>query len=140
MKVLITLLGNENQSAMVDVEKDTSCLDLKTNIENTYSIPIDQQKIVFGGRSIENDSNIINLGIEEGSVLELNAGLIGGGSAVEIPDHLRELANKHKSNKMICRKCYARLPINAFNCRKRKCGHCPNIRPKKKLKEKEGKK
>ncbi|KAL0467458.1 ribosomal L40e family domain-containing protein [Neurospora intermedia] len=33
---------------------------------------------------------------------------------------------------MICRKCYARLPPRATNCRKRKCGHTNQLRPKKK--------
>jgi len=62
---------------------------------------------------------------------------MGGVGAAGIPDHLRELAMKYKCHKMICRKCYARLPMTANNCRKRKCGHCANIRPKKKIKEKE---
>ena len=31
-------------------------------------------------------------------------------------------------------RCYARLPPRAHNCRKRKCGHSSNLRPKKKLK------
>ena len=31
-------------------------------------------------------------------------------------------------------RCYARLHQRATNCRKRKCGHTSNIRPKKKLK------
>ena len=66
--------------------------------------------------------------------------LLGGAGPVEYLDHLKELANKYRCNKMICRVCYARLPPNAVNCRKRKCGHSANIRPKKKMKEKEGKK
>ena len=32
-----------------------------------------------------------------------------------------------------CR-CYARLPIRAMNCRKKKCGHSNMLRMKKKLK------
>lgn len=35
---------------------------------------------------------------------------------------------------MICRKCYARLHARAVNCRKKKCGHTNQLRPKKKLK------
>jgi ubiquitin C len=34
----------------------------------------------------------------------------------------------------ICRKCYARLPPRATNCRKKKCGHSTDLRIKKKLK------
>ncbi|GJN06752.1 hypothetical protein PR202_ga24508 [Eleusine coracana subsp. coracana] len=30
-------------------------------------------------------------------------------------------------------RCYARLPIRATNCRKKKCGHTNQLRPKKKL-------
>ena len=36
--------------------------------------------------------------------------------------------------KMICRKCYARLHPRAVNCRKKKCGHSNQLRPKKKIK------
>jgi len=32
------------------------------------------------------------------------------------------------------RRCYARLPIKATNCRKKKCGRTNQLRPKKKLK------
>ncbi|CAM9919871.1 unnamed protein product [Scytosiphon promiscuus] len=31
-------------------------------------------------------------------------------------------------------RCYARLPPRAKNCRKKKCGHTNQLRPKKKLK------
>ena len=46
------------------------------------------------------------------------------------------LAQKYNWEKRVCRKCYARLPPRATNCRKKSCGHCggSNIRPKKKLK------
>ena len=37
-------------------------------------------------------------------------------------------------DKMICRKCYARLPPRAKNCRKKKCGRTKQLRVKKKLK------
>ena len=44
---------------------------------------------------------------------------------------LKLLAQKKVCEKMICRKCYARLNIRATNCRK--C-HSTNLRSKKKLK------
>lgn len=46
---------------------------------------------------------------------------------------LAELARKKVCNKKICRKCYARLPIRAVNCRKKKCGRSSQLRIKKKL-------
>lgn len=47
---------------------------------------------------------------------------------------LAALAKTFNSYNMICRKCYARLPPRAKNCRKKKCGHTNQLRPKKKLK------
>ena len=51
-----------------------------------------------------------------------------------IEPNLKLLAQKHKCDKVICRKCYARLPMRATNCRKKKCGRTKQLRLKKKLK------
>ncbi|KAE8573934.1 Putative Ubiquitin [Halyomorpha halys] len=64
------------------------------------------------------------------STLHLVLRLRGG----VIEPTLKILAQKYNCDKMICRKCYARLHPRATNCRKKKCGHTNNIRPKKKLK------
>ncbi|XP_039107813.1 ubiquitin-60S ribosomal protein L40-like isoform X1 [Hyaena hyaena] len=40
---------------------------------------------------------------------------------------------RNNCDKMICRKCYARLHPRAVNCGK-KCGHTNNLLPKKKVK------
>ncbi|KAK4212871.1 ribosomal L40e family-domain-containing protein [Rhypophila decipiens] len=48
-----------------------------------------------------------------------------------IEPSLKALASKFNCDKQICRKCYARLPPRATNCRKRKCGHTNQLRPKK---------
>ena len=45
------------------------------------------------------------------------------------------LAKQYNCEKKICRKCYARLPPKASNCRKRKCGHTNQLRIKKKPKD-----
>ena len=121
------------------VEKESifTVSDLKKNIFNAEGIPVEEQKL-FNANTELTEADIESL--EEDSVVDLEFGLMGGVGSSDIPDHLRELANKYKVNKMICRGCYARLPINAHNCRKRKCGHCANIRPKKKIKDRDGKK
>ena len=54
--------------------------------------------------------------------------------SVKIEPSLAILARKYKCDKMICRACYARLPLKATNCRKRKCGHYSDLRLKKKIK------
>ncbi|KAF9786890.1 ribosomal L40e family-domain-containing protein [Thelephora terrestris] len=46
-----------------------------------------------------------------------------------IEPSLKVLASKYNCEKQICRKCYARLPPRATNCRKRSCGHSSQLRP-----------
>ncbi|KAK6948002.1 Ribosomal protein L40e [Dillenia turbinata] len=95
---------------------------------------------------------------KEESTLHLVLRLRGG----IIEPSLMALARKYNQEKMICRKfvlchwlaltiswldggmlvqkisddirCYARLHPRAVNCRKKKCGHSNQLRPKKKIK------
>ena len=119
----------------VDKEEFSTVSDLKDNIFTFDGIPVEDQKLFNATQELTNTETLDSL--EDGSFLDLNIGLLGGVGSSDIPDHLKELAYKYKVYKMICRKCYARLPPNAHNCRKRKCGHSANIRPKKKIKDKE---
>ncbi|XP_024646595.1 ubiquitin-ribosomal protein eL40 fusion protein-like isoform X1 [Macaca nemestrina] len=66
---------------------------------------------------------------KEESILHLGLHLQGG----IIEPSLCQLAQKYNCDKMICRKCCARLHPCAVNCHK-KCSHTSNLRPKKKVK------
>ena len=46
----------------------------------------------------------------------------------------RKLTFDEKKNSNKKSRCYARLHPRATNCRKKKCGHTNQLRPKKKLK------
>jgi ribosomal protein L40E len=122
MLVYVRLPGGKH--LQVELERESSFEELKSKIADVEGIPIDVQRLVAPS-------------LEDGVYVDLEFELLGGIGPSDIPDHLKELAYKYRTYKMICRKCYARLPPNAHNCRKRKCGHCANIRPKKKIKEKE---
>jgi ribosomal protein L40E len=130
MQVLIRLPGGKHLP--VELSKEDKICQLKSKIAEVEGIPSDVQRLIFSTQELENIESL-----EDGSLIDLEMGLLGGVGPSDIPDHLKELAYKYRTYKMICRKCYARLPQNAHNCRKRKCGHCANIRPKKKIKEKE---
>ncbi len=132
MQLLVRVPGGKHLA--VDVETTSSVLDLKTKISSLEGVPVENQRLLFCTRELTNEDGLT---MEEGSLIDMELELLGGIGPSDVADHLKELANKYKVYKMICRKCYARLPINAHNCRKRKCGHCANIRPKKKIKEKE---
>ena len=131
------LLVNMPNGRHLVVENVSTITDLKESIFNAEGILVEDQKL-FNSNSELTETDFESM--EEDSVIDLEFGLMGGVGSSDIPDHLKELAYKYKVNKMICRGCYARLPPNAHNCRKRKCGHCANIRPKKKIKDRDGKK
>jgi len=119
----------------VEMEQTSTVSELKNKIDTQEGIPAEIQKLVSVNRELVNEETLCSF--EDGSFIDLDLGLLGGVGSSDIPDHLKELAYKYKVYKMICRGCYARLPPNAHNCRKRKCGHSANIRPKKKIKDKE---
>jgi len=94
---------------------------IRTTPPNSY-IPLLKQNLLPTPKT--------NPHLPQESTLHLVLRLRGG----IIEPSLKALASKYNCDKMICRKCYARLPPRATNCRKKKCGHTNQLRPKKKLK------
>jgi ribosomal protein L40E len=64
----------------------------------------------------------------EMATLRIPGLLLGGKKDISAED--RQLSMKSITVK-VCRKCYARNPINAKVCRKHSCGHTDQLRPKK---------
>ncbi len=137
MQVYVRSLDSKLQC--LDVDKTSNVESIKNKMLELDGVPVEEQRILFNCKELEDQTTLESLQINDRDNFDLNLKLLGG-IGTDVPEHLRILAYKYKVDKMICRKCYARLPPNAYNCRKRKCGHSSNIRPKKKIKEKEGKK
>lgn len=90
-------------------------------------------KLSHNGKFLYPDMTIEQTDLQNNSTVNMMIPLLGGGEQKMTPAFV-SLANKVLSEKSICRKCYATNPKKATNCRKRKCGKCSSLRPKKVLK------
>ncbi|CAL8460511.1 g40 [Coccomyxa elongata] len=114
----------------LEVDASDTVESVKAQIAGKEGIPIEVQRLIYSGRQLEDEQTLARYDVERDSTLHLVMRLRGG----IIEPSLQILARKYNQDKMICRKCYARLHPRAVNCRKKKCGHTNQLRVKKKLK------
>ena len=128
MQLLVKTVSG--RTLALEVQPSETVEDVKMMLQEKENIDYYNQRMVFAGKELEDSQTIGDYNIAEDATVEVLFKLAGG----VIEPTLAALAKKYNCEKMICRKCYSRLPPRAHNCRKKRCGHSNHLRPKKKLK------
>ncbi|KAM7267314.1 hypothetical protein ACFE04_009480 [Oxalis oulophora] len=137
MQVFVKCLNGN--TVTVNVESNDTVLTVKSKV--MIKIKQDDEmmmmmRLMYGGKQLEDERLMSDYDeIKRDTTLVLLTRLRGAGyGVIRLPPDLLALAQKYNQHKKICRKCYARLPIRATNCRKKKCGHSNELRKKAKPK------
>ncbi|VDD84891.1 unnamed protein product [Enterobius vermicularis] len=122
----------DDSTISVSVSPDTSVLELKKTISDQLNLLEEDYLISFEGSILEDNKLLSDYDISRNTTFHLIPTLPGG-RVFKINPNLVKIAAKYRWERRICRRCYARLPARATQCRKKKC-RSRNIREKAELK------
>uniref|UniRef100_A0A3B0NC52 Ubiquitin,putative n=1 Tax=Theileria annulata TaxID=5874 RepID=A0A3B0NC52_THEAN len=74
----ISVQTMQGKRIQLQVSQNETVLDLKNKLEKEQTIPVDQQRLIFDGKLLENGKTIADYGIKDNAVLQLVLRLRGG--------------------------------------------------------------
>merc|ERR1719281_1240511 len=88
------------RSIALDTSEDASIGDLKAQIAALQGIPVEEQQLTFGGRSLSSTEALAACGVSEESTLFLSLELSGGGKKRKKKTYTKPKKIKHKRKKV----------------------------------------
>lgn len=76
MQLLVKTLAGK--TITVDVEEGDTVEQLKQKINEKEGIPVDQQRLIFGGKQLESERMLTDYGVTAGATMHLVLRLRGG--------------------------------------------------------------
>ncbi|KAJ3701265.1 hypothetical protein LUZ61_004970 [Rhynchospora tenuis] len=121
----------QKKTFTLEVESTDTIDRVKDKIRHSEGIMPELQRLHSVKKQLEDGRTLANYKIQEGSTLYLAVRRWRRDWRLryEHPE-LGALARRERVVKMICRKCYARLPPGSTSCRRKKCGGCNDLRRK----------
>ncbi|KAM3279965.1 hypothetical protein ACQJBY_047006 [Aegilops geniculata] len=95
------------KTVTLEVESTDTVGDVKAKIQREEGMSQEQQRLIFGGKPLEDERSLAEYNVNKDSTLHLLLHLPGGfrcGRVWCIEDSLRDLAEDYNINKKICRK------------------------------------
>lgn len=101
------------------ISENMSVADLEAKITSIYNVKFNLP---------HSSSQLVSSLYPENSIVNILVPVLGGAKDLTDEDKNLALSSLKVS---ICRNCYAKNAFNAKTCRKARCGHSANLRPKK---------
>lgn len=71
MKIIIHIRHIRGHTFDVEVDRDADCIGVKVAICTTQQIPVERQRLVYSGKEIADETNLVEVGIDDGSTIFL---------------------------------------------------------------------
>ena len=98
MQILVRNIAG--QTFAVDAEQSATVESLKEQIASVQGIPVDEQRLVFAGRSLAGAELLSACGLEDESTVFMNLDLSGGGKKRKKKTYTKPKKIKHKRKKV----------------------------------------
>ncbi|CAE8611790.1 unnamed protein product [Polarella glacialis] len=98
MRLFVRDLAGRTLSVDADAQADVNFV--KEQIAASQGLPLDEQRLIYGGRSLEGVESLVECGLSDESTLFLSLELAGGGKKRKKKTYTKPKKIKHKRKKV----------------------------------------